>query len=116
MSSNPTRSVFHRHAPAGLHVNAGLQLFDVLTTAVILLAGGIEANPFSAMIMAKWGFGAWVAIKLVLAAAFLAVLPAVRRAEAKDRRQAGIMAAVFAALMFLVVLNNSLMIGVYVVG
>lgn len=43
------------------------QLADIVTTRAALARGAREANPFSAWVIDRFGFNAWIAVKVVVA-------------------------------------------------
>lgn len=94
--------------PLLLSANACLQLLDLLTTHLALAAGGAEANPISRAIIEGPGWGAYAALKAMVAAAFLALWPVTRWLTGAEARFALVSMAAFTAMMGVVVLNNVL--------
>ncbi|MGB0653568.1 MAG: DUF5658 family protein [Thermoplasmatota archaeon] len=94
-------------AIGGLVAGAVFQLLDVISTYLVLAAGGVEANPISRGLMESAGMEAWIGLKLVIVASFLALVPFVRRSSERDQATVAVLGALAAGLMAAVVVNNA---------
>ncbi len=98
---------WHRPLLAVLGLNAFLQLADVVSTGLALGAGAVEANPVSRALMGNLSFAGWAAVKVLLAAAFIAAAPLLRTIRSTGEARFLLAASVgFAGMMQLVVVSN----------
>lgn len=102
-------------APATIRLADGLMLLhavlqglDLLTTYMALGAGGHEANPLARSVIEGPGWWAFAALKLGVAAAFVACMPLLRHLGRPEGRMLVGAVALFAAFMVFVVVNNAL--------
>lgn len=89
---------------------AVLQLLDLATTFLALQEGAVEANPVSRAMIEDGGWWVYGAVKVLLAAAFVAILPLTRDLRGGERRFVLASMGIFAALMLAVVVNNALIL------
>lgn len=92
---------------AVLILNGVLQIADMATTVLILRAGGAEANPVSASLIASLGLGGWILLKVLFASALVGLFVLLVDADRRDLRIANGASGVFAVLMALVIANNA---------
>lgn len=81
-------------------------LFDWITTAIALAAGGTEGNPIAASVFSMFGDGGLLIFKAVVVAVIVAVLVWIPR-RIMSLRVATWVAAVFASVAAVITISNA---------
>lgn len=114
MSARPVRVRSLAFPVAALLAASAL---DVLTTRAVFVRGGREFNPFAALLLDRWGFGAVVALRISTAVGVVLICLLLAYLWRRDPRWRGVayaIAYVGAALACVAPLHNlALLYGVW---